>query len=212
MHSHKHQGHSHASPESNLNRWLVAAGIGIGSLLMFTGCPPTVDCVKEPQNSACVTSAGAAPGVSSIGDSGVGATGNTATTNQSAANCSKACTSVADCACGRDVANGSCAVGRKECIDVSRQCPDFCTGITGKMQLQCVNQLCSLVMPGPGESSCSKTCAADTDCACGRDARTGACAVGRKECINTASQCPDFCSGITGNLRAQCADGTCVVK
>lgn len=212
MNSHRHQGHRYASLVSNLNRSLVAAGLGVVSLLTLSGCPSTVDCVKEPQNGACVTSVGNATGVSSSGDSGVGATGNTATTNQSAATCSKACTSVADCACGRDAANGACAVGRKECIDASSQCPDFCTGITGKMRLECVNQLCALVTPGPDENSCSKTCATDTDCACGKDARTGACAVGRKECINTASQCPDFCTGITGKLRTQCANGTCVVK
>lgn len=211
MNLHSHQGHSRASLESQSRRSFVAAAAGIVSLLTLTGCPSTVDCVKEPQNSACITSIGNDSGAGSSGASGVGATGNTGT-SQSAASCSRACASVTDCACGRDTANGACAVGRKECIDTASQCPDFCTGITGKMQLQCVNQLCALVTPGPDDSSCSKTCTTDAECACGKDARTGGCAVGRKECIDTARQCPDFCTGITGKLRTQCVNGTCVVK
>lgn len=208
--THRH-GYRHASLGHSLSRLFAATGVGVVSVLTLTGCPATVDCIKDPQNTACITSAGndgAGPG----GATGAGATGNTVATNQSAASCSKSCASVEDCACGRDAANGACAVGRKECIDASKQCPDFCTGITGKMQVQCVNQRCAVVAPPPDEGACSTTCTTDTDCACGKDARNGRCAVGRKECIDTASQCPDFCSGITGKLRTQCANGACVVK
>src|SRR5512145_3183513 len=151
--THRH-GYRHASLGHSLSRLFAATGVGIVSVLTLTGCPATVDCIKDPQNTACITSAGndgAGPG----GATGAGATGNTVATHQSAASCSKSCASVEDCACGRDAANGACAVGRKECIDASKQCPDFCTGITGKMQVQCVNQRCAVVAPPPDEGACS---------------------------------------------------------
>jgi hypothetical protein len=64
------------------------------------------------------------------------------------------------------------------------------------------------VDPGGG-ASCSTACKSDTDCACGTDKATGACAVGRVECIDTARQCPDFCAGIDGRMRTACVAGAC---
>ena len=67
------------------------------------------------------------------------------------ATCAASCTDVSDCACGTDRATGGCAVGRVECIDTGRQCPDFCTGIAGTFRLACVDRRCVLQQRG-GES------------------------------------------------------------
>jgi hypothetical protein len=60
-----------------------------------------------------------------------------------ATECSKACATDADCACGTDTGTGQCAFGNKSCIDTSRQCPDFCTGIHGQFVLKCVRSECT---------------------------------------------------------------------
>lgn len=57
--------------------------------------------------------------------------------------------------------------------------------------------------------ACSTACNVDADCACGTNRVTGACAVGRAECIDTLKRCPDFCTGIAGNIRIACVGGTC---
>jgi hypothetical protein len=61
-----------------------------------------------------------------------------------------------------------------------------------------------------GGGSCATACKSDADCACGTDRTTGACAVGRTECIDVAHQCPDFCGGIDGRSRIACVAGACV--
>jgi hypothetical protein len=136
--------------------------------------------------------------------------------------CPKSCTAVADCDCGREVASGECALGRKECIDPSRPCPDFCSGIAGQLRLACVDGQCRLVSPAPsatasgtrggggrGQEKCSQSCSTTSDCDCGRDVASAECALGRKECIDPSRPCPDFCGGIAGQLRLACVDGQC---
>lgn len=54
------------------------------------------------------------------------------------------CDSVTDCACGRDIFVGNCAVGNASYIDTSNPCPDFCSGITGKGRLECVDNQCRI--------------------------------------------------------------------
>lgn len=53
-------------------------------------------------------------------------------------------------------------------------------------------------------------CSADRDCACGVDRSTGACALGPTTRIDSNLQCPDFCTGITGQLHVVCERGRCV--
>ncbi|GBD34277.1 hypothetical protein HRbin34_00607 [bacterium HR34] len=53
------------------------------------------------------------------------------------------CQSDADCACGVDKETGKCAFGNKNFIDTSKQCPDFCSGITGQFIIKCVNNICT---------------------------------------------------------------------
>jgi hypothetical protein len=60
--------------------------------------------------------------------------------------CSKSCTVDSDCDCGVDRGTGSCAFGRRECIDPSRQCPDYCTGMGGNRRLACIAGECQRVV------------------------------------------------------------------
>lgn len=48
----------------------------------------------------------------------------------------------ADCACGSNLATGACAVGTAACIDTTKQCPDYCTGIDGRMSVRCQTGQC----------------------------------------------------------------------
>lgn len=66
-------------------------------------------------------------------------------TDAGTAACSKACRTDDDCACGTDTQTHQCAYGNKSCIDTSRQCPDFCTGINGQLRLRCVRRQCTLM-------------------------------------------------------------------
>ncbi len=53
-------------------------------------------------------------------------------------------------------------------------------------------------------------CKADSDCACGANVNTGDCFYGNKDFVDTAKQCPDFCSGVAGKLEIKCAGNECV--
>ncbi len=59
--------------------------------------------------------------------------------------------------------------------------------------------------PQKSESYCST----DNDCACGTHITTGACFYGNKAYVNVEKQCPDFCTGIAGNLATKCINNTC---
>jgi hypothetical protein len=85
------------------------------------------------------------------GNTGLGGAGGSSSTGgrpsmggTGAGACSMTCQVDADCACGVNSATRACAIGRVECIDITQQCPDFCTGITGRLRMACVNQECSL--------------------------------------------------------------------
>jgi putative hemolysin len=54
------------------------------------------------------------------------------------------------------------------------------------------------------------TCMTDSDCACGKNIGTGACFMGNKNYVNSSAQCPDYCSGITGNQGVKCSSNKCV--
>ncbi len=55
------------------------------------------------------------------------------------------------------------------------------------------------------------SCSADSDCACGIG-RNGNCFYGNKQFVDTTIQCPDFCSGIAGDLEIKCVDNKCVQR
>ena len=54
----------------------------------------------------------------------------------------KSCEVDSDCACGRHAQSGECFFGNKDFVDVGQQCPDFCTGIDGKMKIYCEEYSC----------------------------------------------------------------------
>ena len=57
-------------------------------------------------------------------------------------------------------------------------------------------------------------CERDSDCICGGiDRNTDDCFIGNKwyydRFVDKTQQCPDFCTGITGELQVRCVDNTC---
>ncbi|NYZ77062.1 hypothetical protein H0O02_01980 [Candidatus Micrarchaeota archaeon] len=64
---------------------------------------------------------------------------------------------------------------------------------------------CLEQMEGIGE----KYCAGDSDCACGVHKTTEQCFYGNKQYVDMTKQCPDFCTGIAGNLDVKCVDFVC---
>jgi hypothetical protein len=55
------------------------------------------------------------------------------------------CVNDSDCACGRNKTTGDCFFGNKAYVDTSSQCPDFCGGIAGNLELKCVENECRQV-------------------------------------------------------------------
>ena len=57
-------------------------------------------------------------------------------------------------------------------------------------------------------------CWQDSDCACGVRIGTDECFVGNKNFVDTnpAKACPDFCSGIAGNLEVKCVENKCTLE
>jgi len=62
------------------------------------------------------------------------------------------CNQDSDCACGTDMTTKECAIGLKENINISLQCPDFCSGFAGNLQIKCQNGTCIQFNP----NSCAK--------------------------------------------------------
>ena len=70
--------------------------------------------------------------------------------------------------------------------------------------------------PCPGMTNQSnipdeKYCEKDTDCACGvrNFLETKECFFGNKKYVDTSQQCPDFCTGITGDRLIKCINNEC---
>ncbi len=64
------------------------------------------------------------------------------------------CATDDDCVCsGIDTQTSDCFVGNKKYydlfVDKERDCPDFCTGIDGRLQTRCVKNACTLVRGEP---------------------------------------------------------------
>jgi len=55
------------------------------------------------------------------------------------------CQKDSDCSCGSDIVTKRCAYGNKKFIDETKQCPDFCTGIAGKLRIKCISNECTQV-------------------------------------------------------------------
>ncbi|MGB9719580.1 MAG: DUF333 domain-containing protein [Candidatus Anstonellales archaeon] len=65
---------------------------------------------------------------------------------------------------------------------------------------------------GKNETVDEKFCNSDSDCACGVHKKTNECFFGNKEYVDETKQCPDFCTGIAGNLEIKCENNTCIQK
>ncbi|MEM4215472.1 MAG: DUF333 domain-containing protein [Candidatus Anstonellales archaeon] len=57
-----------------------------------------------------------------------------------------------------------------------------------------------------------KFCNVDSDCACGVHKISRECFFGNKKYVDETIQCPDFCTGIAGNLEIRCENNMCVQK
>ena len=54
-----------------------------------------------------------------------------------------------------------------------------------------------------------QSCYSDSDCNCGINLKTKDCFFGNKKYVDTTKQCPDFCTGIAGNLAVKCLNNLC---
>ena len=61
----------------------------------------------------------------------------------------------------------------------------------------------------PSSATAAAECGVDKDCGCGTDRATGKCAFGPILQIDESKQCPDFCSGVAGDLHIACREGHC---
>lgn len=59
------------------------------------------------------------------------------------------------------------------------------------------------------KNECAMGCQTDNDCACGVKKDTKECSFGNKNYIDTAIQCPDYCSGFGGNIKTVCLNNSC---
>jgi len=55
------------------------------------------------------------------------------------------CNNDVDCACGTNIETGKCFYGNIRYVDISKQCPDFCTGIAGNLKIKCINNECKQI-------------------------------------------------------------------
>jgi len=47
-----------------------------------------------------------------------------------------------DCGCGGNFRTGDCFIGNKKYVDTSIICPDFCNGISGNLEIKCIDNVC----------------------------------------------------------------------
>ncbi len=57
----------------------------------------------------------------------------------------KFCNADSDCACGVHIKTAACFYGDKNFVDTSKQCPDFCTGISNNFEIKCIEGKCKQI-------------------------------------------------------------------
>jgi hypothetical protein len=57
----------------------------------------------------------------------------------------KYCNEDRDCGCGRNINTNDCFYGSKELVNANEQCPDYCAGIAGNLEIKCINHECSQI-------------------------------------------------------------------
>ena len=119
------------------------------------------------------------------------------------------CSSNDDCILGgTDIFTGNCYIGNKNYYKYLVSKKDNCLGYILSMP-RCTNNNCT-IFEAPRDY-----CETVDDCACdGFDTKNNACFVGNKKYydayVNKTQDCPDFCTGIAGNLITKCIKNKCV--
>jgi hypothetical protein len=84
---------------------------------------------------------------------------------------------------------------------------DICKNGGDPIIPKCIDKKCSYVN--------RVYCKLDSDCICGGKDENGACFVGNIEFynqyVNKTESCPDFCTGIAGNLQTKCINNSCSI-
>ena len=99
------------------------------------------------------------------------------------------------------VVDGVCALQTNQEFTLCKNCVSACeASFDGIEAFDCENTC---------RDRMDKYCVLDSDCACGKNVE-GDCFYGRKSLVNISEQCPDYCSGIAGNLLIKCVNNACV--
>jgi len=98
---------------------IIGYGIAVCAVLILAGCAGKT----QPENTAPTVSPLVSPSPSQEVSE-------------------KSCQKDLDCACGKHKSTGQCFVGNAKYVEVSDQCPDFCSGIDGKLKTKCVGGEC----------------------------------------------------------------------
>lgn len=78
------------------------------------------------------------------------------------------------------------------------------------LKCRCAEGGCQWTQENPESAQDSeKYCGNDEDCACGVHITTKNCFYGNRQYVDAAKQCPDYCTGIAGNLKITCVNNTC---
>ncbi|MFH1126888.1 MAG: hypothetical protein V1718_02145 [archaeon] len=102
--------------------------------------------------------------------------------------------------------DGECRLLKNEKFDACKSCAEKCeTKYKDDISktFECESTCPETQMAS--ETSCEK----DEDCACGVHKTTGDCFYGNRDYVDTDKQCPDFCTGIAGNLKIRCIENIC---
>jgi len=90
------------------------------------------------QHKACTQEAKLCPDGSYVGRTGP----NCEFAACPAINNELSCVTDSDCSCGTKIGTGECFAGNKDYVNKFGQCPDFCTGIDGKLTIKCSANRC----------------------------------------------------------------------
>jgi len=111
------------------------------------------------------------------------------------------CAETSECVCGMSQKDAHCVIGNKTFVEEgAEKCEEFCDLIEN---ISCQKNRCEW-----DPISDEKFCDQDSDCACGVHYKTKECFFGNKNFVNTITQCPDFCTGIAGNISIKCNSET----
>ena len=111
-----------------------------------------------------------------------------------------------DCACGTNSDTGQCFFGNKAHVNVEKQCPDYCGGIAGNLEIKCVEKKCVQVNK-------RTECSSDSDCVPEQCCHPTTC-MNRQFKTPCNLLCTQVCEGPIdcGAGKCACVDGKCGVS